>query len=676
MTRRVTIRLLLAAMIGAPPLLAMDAPREITGDTTLDPAKVYGALVIKASNITIDGRGATIQGASGGDPKTYQGTGISADGVSGVTLRNVTVKGFETGLRIRDGDRWLVEGCDFSDNFHDPEFGWGENGRRGGIVAERLTRSTFQDNRAHRVWDGCVLVESHDNLLEGNDFSHTSNTCLKLWNSSRNRIRKNQLRYGIRIRPGEVHARDSTCVLIESGSNENHFTDNDCTHGGDGIFLRVLNGWVSIGNVFEGNDCSYANNNGFEAWAPRNVYRRNRANHCSYGFWLGASDQTVLIENEASFNGLPDGHHNSPHLPGACHAGIVFMFGPSSHTRATGNTCEGNNGAGIALIGDLDTAGRRWKAFHWVIQQNTLSKNRWGVYVQYADWIHVAANRFTDNRDGDLHVAGNVTNLVEYPQNPDITRPPRATLEGPAMARVGQTVRLDAAASSDPGGQPLHFRWDLGDGTVAETPGIEHAFASPGFYRVGLTVHNGLLADLAWRDFYVVDDRNELATEGQAAGWTWQDPASQVVFRDDKDVRIAGRSSVLAHVQPYSGGRVSLLYPASRDAELSLAGRTHLVFWVKALNENVPAWQDVNPLVTLYGPEDKSAVLKPKGDFMSQRANNEEREGWSYFAVPLAGDDQWQREGPALPILHYLTIGFDSWGAPPLKIWIDGLSLR
>ena len=26
--------------------------------------------------------------------------------------------------------------------------------------------------------------------------------------------------------------------------------------------------------------------------------------------------------------------------------------------------------------------------------------------------------------------------------------------------------------------------------------------------------------------------------------------------------------------------------------------------------------------------------------------------------------------------LNYLTIGFDSWGAPPLWIWIDGMSVR
>ena len=36
----------------------------------------------------------------------------------------------------------------------------------------------------------------------------------------------------------------------------------------------------------------------------------------------------------------------------------------------------------------------------------------------------------------------------------------------------------------------------------------------------------------------------------------------------------------------------------------------------------------------------------------------------------------WKREGAALRRLDYFTIGFDSWGAPPLKIWIDGLSLR
>ena len=264
-----------------------DEPLVITANTNLDPQKTYRSIVIKASNVTIDGRGAWVIGANEGNPKSFKGTGIFAKGVSDVTLKNINVKGWETGLHIEDGSRWTIENCNFSDNFHDPEFGWGENGRRGGILLERVRDSTLEKNKANRVWDACTLVDSDNNRILNNDFSHTSDTCLKLWTSSRNEVAKNNLSYGLRIKPGEVHARDSTCVLIESGSNDNRLIKNDCTHGGDGIFVRVLNGWVSTGNYFEGNDVSYANNNGFEAWSPRNVYKRNTANHCSYGFWLG-----------------------------------------------------------------------------------------------------------------------------------------------------------------------------------------------------------------------------------------------------------------------------------------------------------------------------------------------------------------------------------------------------
>ena len=332
---------------------------DVTADITLDPDVTYGAIVVRKSGVVIDGRGAVLVGpaADAERPSEFQGTAILAEGFSDVTLRNVKARGWETGLVVRDGSGWLIEDCDFSDNFHDPGFGWGENGRRGGILLERVTHATLRRTRANRVWDGCVLVDSHDNLLEDNDFSHTSNTCLKLWTARRNTIRRNSLTHGIRIDPGEVHARDSTCVLIESGSDDNRFIDNICTHGGDGIFVRVLNGWNSSGNLFERNDCSYANNNGFECWAPGNSFIGNTANHCSYGFWLGGSDRTRLIGNEASFNGLPGGNHNSPHLPDGGHAGIVFMFGSSSHILARENRCEGNHGAGIALVGDLADGG-------------------------------------------------------------------------------------------------------------------------------------------------------------------------------------------------------------------------------------------------------------------------------------------------------------------------------
>src|SRR5688500_2730836 len=101
---------------------------EITQDTTLDPAKSYGRLVIKASNVTIDGRGAKLIGAKTGAPKSFKGNGIFAEGVNNVTLKNVRVQGFETGLKVVNAEGWTIEGCDFSNNFHDPDFGWGEQG--------------------------------------------------------------------------------------------------------------------------------------------------------------------------------------------------------------------------------------------------------------------------------------------------------------------------------------------------------------------------------------------------------------------------------------------------------------------------------------------------------------------------------------------------------------------
>jgi parallel beta-helix repeat protein len=653
------------------------APLEITADTTLDPQKTYGPIIIKKSGVTIDGRGAWLIGAREGNPKEFKGVAISAAGVSDVTLKNVNAKGWETGLKVTDSENCRVENCNFSDNFHDPKFGWGENGRRGGIVLERVHKSTLKKNKANNVWDACVLVDSDDNSLEENDFSRTSNTCLKTWHSCRNTIKKNNLSYGLRIDPGEVHARDSTSVLIESGSNDNRFLDNDCTHGGDGIFVRVLNQWVSTGNVFEGNDCSYANNNGFEAWSPRNTYIRNKANHCSYGFWLGASDQTVLIDNEASFNGLADGFHNSPHLPQNGHAGIVFMFGPSSHTIVRGNKCEGNNGAGLALIGDMETKGAKFKAFHWIIEQNTFTGNRWGIYAQHADWVDVAANIFKNNSTGDFYDAGDVARLTQHAQKADIQRPPKAILDGPTSAKVGEAVTFDASRSNDPAGNQLSFQWDLGIGTTAlRARSVTHKFADPGFYRLGLTVNNGLLSDLAWRDFYVVGNAPEIGTEGQAADWTWIDTASRVKFSDDKEIHIAGRSSIYAFAQPYGGQRLNLAYPSSKKAGWSLEGKTRLVFWFKAINENVPAWQDANPIVTLYENDEKFMRLTPKGDFLSAPPYNEAREGWYYFAVPLAGDGKWQRDGAVLLSANFLSIGVDSWGAPPLRMWIDGLALE
>ncbi|MCC6405869.1 MAG: right-handed parallel beta-helix repeat-containing protein [Planctomycetes bacterium] len=171
-------------------LARAEEPLVVGADTVLDPATTYTGLVIRASGVTIDGRGAVIEHRPGVESRAFAGVGIAASDVSNVTLKNVRVRGFEIGLKVERGAGWKVEDCDFSDNFTDPEFGWGEMPPRGGIVWTEVKSSSIRRTKSNRNWDACNLTRCDELVLEENDFSHASNTCLKLWTSSRNEIRK------------------------------------------------------------------------------------------------------------------------------------------------------------------------------------------------------------------------------------------------------------------------------------------------------------------------------------------------------------------------------------------------------------------------------------------------------------------------------------------------------
>jgi hypothetical protein len=62
-------------------------------------------------------------------------------------------------------------------------------------------------------------------------------------------------------------------------------------------------------------------------------------------------------------------------------------------------------------------------------------------------------------------------------------------------------------------------------------------------------------------------------------------------------------------------------------------------------------------------------------DLMRKAGPGEARDGWRQFVAPLAGDAQWERDGALPERLAALTIAVDSWGAPPLRVWLDGVLL-
>lgn len=67
-------------------------------------------------------------------------------------------------------------------------------------------------------------------------------------------------------------------------------------------------------------------------------------------------------------------------------------------------------------------------------------------------------------------------------------QPPAAVLATPSCD--GLTCSFDATGSTDPEGSALAFTWELGDGTVAETPTVTHTYPASGSYTVTVEVRD------------------------------------------------------------------------------------------------------------------------------------------------------------------------------------------
>jgi PKD repeat protein len=75
--------------------------------------------------------------------------------------------------------------------------------------------------------------------------------------------------------------------------------------------------------------------------------------------------------------------------------------------------------------------------------------------------------------------------------------PPVANPGGPYQGQAGIPVSFNGLGSVDPGGDPLTFSWDFGDGNTGSGPQVMHDFATNGVYQVVLTVSDGVFSDAA-----------------------------------------------------------------------------------------------------------------------------------------------------------------------------------
>jgi hypothetical protein len=214
---------------------------------------------------------------------------------------------------------------------------------------------------------------------------------------------------------------------------------------------------------------------------------------------------------------------------------------------------------------------------------------------------------------------------------------------------------------------------------------FEPVFSEPGFYRLGLTVDNGVLADLAWRDLIVTAPASEeIGTEGQAQRWSFElegngDGRGRMHFADDSDA-VVGTYSLRFTPRPYPGLYATAIYPSGRDADWDLSRIRTIRFWIKATNPNLPGFQNAGPVLWLYGRNGAIKLEPSKGrNLFGDLPFSEARWTWMPIAVPLAGNAEWNRTqtGPVdLRHVRGLGLSLDSWGGDPFTIWIDGLALE
>jgi hypothetical protein len=291
------------------------------------------------------------------------------------------------------------------------------------------------------------------------------------------------------------------------------------------------------------------------------------------------------------------------------------------------------------------------------------------------------ANNVFSNNANENYLA-DLTRLSQIADDFSVEAAPRAEWLGPSRAMMGQAVQFDARGSRDLAGRELHFNWQAGEFS-GDGPLFKPVFAKPGVYRLGLTVDNGVLADLAWCDLLVTDEvKDEIGTEGQAGLWGYavegNDGHGTMSFEDDLDA-VAGKTSLRFRIDPKLGAATAI-FPRGRDADWDFTGKTRVRFWLQFENPNQEGFQNPGPVLILYSKDGPIKIQPDKDHNLLNEVKligNKGRHTWMLFEVPLAGGEGWERKDSGNADLHHIAglgLAFASGGNDPITIWLDGLA--
>lgn len=438
---------LMCTATAVPPIVVVDRDNiQITQSCSISIDADYiidtdnnGVLHITGNDIVVDFNGSILHGANSTQmPDTFTGIGVRITGQH-VTLKNAHVSGYKGGIYATNTNNLIIEDCDISGNYqqrlrstpkaedgvdwlypHNNDNNQWLTNYGAGIYIEDSNDVTVTRVYARNGQNGIILDRVNDSVIYDNDCSFISGWGLALWRSSNNIISRNAFDFCIRGYSHGVYNRgqDSAGLLMFEQCSGNVITENSITHGGDGIFafsgrealgekvppksanvtdenIEWYRGRGNSGNIFLGNDLSYAAAHGLElTFAFNNTIAQNRmVSNAICGIWGGYSKATTIVKNTFKDNG--------DMAYGLERGGINIEHGRDNWIQS--NTFE-NNACGIHLWWDPDVGLTKtpWgkingvKSFRNVIYGNTFTKDKVAIHLRESDTTFIVSNEVTN----------------------------------------------------------------------------------------------------------------------------------------------------------------------------------------------------------------------------------------------------------------------------------------